>query len=191
MVRLIAALSVVVLLSHSAIVQGADARLGPLGANAHPAVPTFYNDMALHYQIPPVLLYAIALTEAKHTVAGRVGPWPWTANIRGKGVYYDSRKQAFSLLNYELQQGNENFGVGPMQVHWSYHKRKFKDNLWVALDPKLNIQVGAYILAQLFNQEQNWEKATGRYHSDKNPALQQAYIGRVARNIAWIKRQAQ
>ncbi len=127
-------------------------------------VPTAYQSVARQYGVPADVLYAIALTESRQTLApGVARPWPWTANVQGKAYYFRSRAEMSAFLNALLRQGNRKFDVGLMQISWRHHGHRF-DSLDQAIDPLTNLRAGAAYLRYL-TQKQGLEKAIGMYHT--------------------------
>ena len=64
------------------------------------SVPVGYQQVADAYDLPPEVLYAVALTESARQVdsTGNVRPWPWTLNVQGRGHFFDSRQEAEAAL---------------------------------------------------------------------------------------------
>lgn len=146
-------------------------------------VPAAYRQVAREYDVPPSLLFAIAVTESGRTTpGGRMLPWPWTLNVDGRAFYYRSREEASSALRKFLKAGHSP-DVGLMQVNWRYHGEKLGDPSQ-ALDPWLNLRAGALILREAYEATGDWWQAVGRYHS-ATPRLAEAYRKRVAR---WQRR---
>ena len=113
-------------------------------------VPVGYQSIAEAYGIPPALFYSVALTESEGPGIGR--PWPWTANVAGKGLYFESRQALYDHLNGLLQQGRTNFDVGPAQVNWRWNGKLF-NSLWEATDPYINLQTAASMIQNYYRQE--------------------------------------
>ena len=146
-------------------------------------VPTAYREVAREYDVPPSILFAVALTESGRSVSnGRLLPWPWTLNVQGRAYYYRDRKTAVAALKRFLKQGRSP-DIGLMQVNWRYHGKKLGDPAQ-AFDPWLNLRAGALILRQAYEHTGDWWLAVGRYHSAR-PQFAEAYRKRVAR---WHKR---
>lgn len=139
-------------------------------------VPDKYRHIAKEYNIPPVLLYAIALTESFRADVKR--PWPWTINCNGAGRYFDTKKEAFNFVSVKLANGIRNCDIGLMQISWRWNKHIFK-SLWSAFDPYTNIRAGAEILASLYQKHGAYEIAVGAYHAPNNSVRANAYRERV------------
>jgi len=150
-------------------------------------VPAAYRVIAAEYSLPPMLLYSVAMTESGiHKNNARL-PWPWAANHAGKGIYFDTRQEAYAYLSQLLSQGKKNFDVGLMQVNWRWNHHVF-ETLWDALDPYTNLRGGASILRAQYRRLGSLEKAVGAYHSPGNAARANAYRERVRDNLATILR---
>lgn len=148
-------------------------------------VPPAYVEIAVKNNIPPALLYAVALTESKNGYAGRVTPWPWTANVSGVAHFYTDRQEAYEHLSNQLRNGNKNFDVGLMQVNWRWNGHRF-ESLWDATDPYKNIRVGASILSELRTSLGSFEDAVGAYHSPNNKGRADKYRTRVRQELALL-----
>lgn len=145
------------------------------------SVPPAYRVIASEYDIPPVLLYSVALTESGGAVAGL--PWPWAVNHAGRGIYFRTRRDAYAYLSQQLEQGNRNFDVGLMQVNWRWNGHIFP-SLWAALDPYTNLRGGARILQRLHRRLGSYEAAVGAYHAPGDSARAAAYRERVRERLS-------
>jgi hypothetical protein len=121
-----------------------------------------------HYKIHPYILSAVALTETgKQLKIGKKNiqtPWPWTANIEGKGYYFKSKAEAIEKISIALRSGKRSIDVGCMQINLKYHRDAFA-NLSEAFDPYANVQYGAEFLKSLYGQYKSWPRSVERYHS--------------------------
>jgi len=151
-------------------------------------VPSAYQAAGAKYQIPPMLLYAIACQEA--TRRGYAHPWPWTANIAGKAHYFDSRTALHDALKEVLDKGHKNFDVGLMEINWGYNARYFDGDLWVATDPYQNIDAGAQHLRSLKDKHGTFEVAVGIYHAGEPNTLKRRQRGSNYRERvrSWLAR---
>lgn len=150
----------------------------PVSAHAL-RVPAAYHEVALEYDVPAGILFAIALAESGRKVAdGRMLPYPWAMNVDGRAFYYASRREADVNLERMLAAG-EKPDVGLMQVNWRYHEAKLGDAN-SAFDPWLNLRAGAMILRDAYRATGDWWAAVGRYHSG-TPKRAEAYRARVLR----------
>ncbi|MDX1923924.1 MAG: lytic transglycosylase domain-containing protein, partial [Rickettsiaceae bacterium] len=118
------------------------------------------------YDIPVDLLHSIALQESGRYNAKleKKIPWPWTVNVEGKGYYFDSKRQAVEFVKSEMKKGKKSIDLGCMQINILYHGDEF-DSVEQAIDPKFNVEYGAYFLKEKYEQYGTWKKAIANYHS--------------------------
>ena len=150
------------------------------------SVPTGYQQVASEYDLPPALLYAVALTESGQSSLseGRYRPWPWALNISGEGHYFSTRQEAWQALQAALVSGNSSVDIGLMQINWRYH-RPALGSAWQALDPYHNLRVAAAILHDCYVVHTNWMQSAGCYHAPNDSARALAYGGRVKQR--WVQ----
>lgn len=143
-------------------------------------VPPAYRMIALEKDLPPSLLYAVALTESGQSSLSedQLRPWPWTLNVNGKGQYFPSRKAAWRALQHALASEQRSVDIGLMQINWRYHQQAL-GSPWQALEPYHNLRVGASILKGCHVTKLNWQKNVGCYHAPNNPPRAQRYSQRV------------
>ena len=149
------------------------------------------RDVCSHYAadaerawgLPTHLLWAIGMVESKRDG----GPWPWTLDVAGHGLYFDTRAQAENKLSVLIRaQGRQNVDIGCMQVNWHWHQTK-ATSPEVYMDPRANTYYAAYHLHELWvNAGQGpWDFAIGKYHSPHAVAARDyacmvlRYLGRV------------
>jgi hypothetical protein len=135
-------------------------------------VPAAYRAIAAEYSHPPELLFSVALTESGHQYKHLFLPWPWTVNHAGKGIFFNTREEAYAYCVELLDKGDTNFDVSVMQINWYWHGKRFA-SLWDAFDPYTNIRVGAQILWEEYQASGSYDQAIGFYHSRN--------VGRAAR----------
>lgn len=134
----------------------------------------------MHGHVDPLILAGIALNES-----GRNGrPWPWTLNVAGQGLFFNSREEAYRTVRTLLAAGRCNFDVGIMQVNWCYHGQRFA-SAWEALAPQTNIRVAETILRENYRKTGSVARAIAYYHS-ANAAPGSAYLSRFARHLNQI-----
>jgi hypothetical protein len=124
--------------------------------------PTAYVWTGQRLGVPVWVLYGVALQESQLLFGGEALPYPWTLDVAGRAERHGSYQAARDALVRYLDQGLTNVDCGPMQVNWGYHS----DLLGTAnraLDPYLNLAVGASILKQGF--AGSWPQAVGLYHT--------------------------
>ena len=147
---------------------------------AHASVPLGYQQVADAYDLPPEVLYAVALTESARQVdsTGNVRPWPWTLNVQGRGHFFDSRQEAEAALQEHFDAGRRSIDIGLMQVNWRYHRQRL-GSPQLALDPYHNLRVAAEILHHCHQSRQDWWAAVGCYHAPNSPQRADRYRARV------------
>lgn len=154
-------------------------------SRAGEAIPPTYLQMATRYDIPPTILYAVALAESGKQIPALSGrrPWPWTLNIAGQGSYYPTRVAAWQVLEARLAAGETRIDIGLMQVNWRFHQRQL-ENSWRALAPEHNLAVAAEILRRCYAERGDWWAGVGCYHAPNNAVRAARYVERV--RAAWL-----
>jgi soluble lytic murein transglycosylase-like protein len=124
---------------------------------------------------PPSLGMAIADVES--------GFRPWAVNIQGKSHYLDNKDAALALIRKAAAQ-RKSYDVGLMQIN-SYWLRRLNLDPADVLEPKINVIIGCWIIAEEVKRYGLTWKALGAYHTpiDKNPSRARAYVEKVLR--AW------
>jgi len=149
---------------------------------------TLWWQIANRHQLDPYILYAVALVEsAKSSGSTHVTPWPWSLNKSGKSIIPASQQEARILLNKTLAEGHRNIDVGLMQInlHWQGHR---VDNPEQLLNPVINLQIGALVLAEAIHSVPNdLVLGIGRYHSWHNISAAVAYGRKVLAVAAQIR----
>ncbi len=133
--------------------------------------------------IPAHLLAAISSTESGrwHDRLGLALPWPWTANVEGKGYYFESKAEAVRQTTNFLRQGKRSIDVGCMQVNLKHHPKAFR-NLEEAFEPTTNVAYAAGFLRTNYDSLGDWIKATAAYHS-RTDVYGRQYLVRIEK--AW------
>ena len=147
-------------------------------------VPPYYTQVASSYDMPPEVLYAVALQESRlpsGVLHGISKPWPWTLNCEGKPYYLASKSIASEYASVLLAAGF-NCDIGLMQTNWKWQKHRF-DSIDEALDPYSNISVAASILREWYDKRGSWGAAVGAYHSPSNAERASAYTRRVKSHL--------
>jgi hypothetical protein len=128
--------------------------------------------------IPDNVMHALTRAETGRRVDGRFGPWPWTLNVAGTGVWFDTRAGAEAAIAAQLAAGTTNFDIGCFQINLRWHGEAFSDPADI-LDPVRNADYAARFLRTLAEESGDWETAIGHYHSRTAP-LAERYRTRVA-----------
>ncbi len=123
------------------------------------------------YGVSKALALAIASQES--------GMRPWAMNIAGRSILHASKEEALAISRAALRAGLS-FDIGVMQIN-AWWIRRYNLPLEVVLDPRGNIQVGVWILAQEIKRHGlNW-RAVASYHTplERNPERGWAYATAV------------
>ena len=137
------------------------------------------------HDLPPGLLRAIARTESgRRAEGGGRRAWPWTANVAGKGMYFDDAGKAIAHLSDLAARGMENFDVGCMQLNYRWHGDHFA-SVEDMIEPARNTEYAARYLKDLRSETGTWDDATKYYHS-RDPERGTAYLGRVRAALSGI-----
>lgn len=148
-------------------------------------IPYEFYEIAKKKKVPPKILYAIALQESKTlTNKGRIIPWKYTVNYRGKGYFYRSKEEMRADLKRLIDLGIYNFDVGIAQINYKWHKGNLK-SLDDFIDPYSNLSYAASYLRKHFEKHNDWWVATGAYHSPRNQLAAEKYRKGVYR--LWSK----
>ncbi len=114
-----------------------------------------FQEEAKRFDVPLLVLMAIAKTESKFN--------PWALNIAGKSYQPKTKEEALAILKKNRK---KSYDVGIMQVNsWWLKKFNLPDSL--AIEPSINIMMGAYILNHEISKrggKLSWQ-AIGAYHS--------------------------
>ncbi|WP_270820021.1 transglycosylase SLT domain-containing protein [Aeromonas sp. Y311-2] len=152
-----------------------------------PIPPAFY-EVARIKRVPADLLYSISLQESKlPTNKGRVVPWPWTANFKGKGYRFKTRVELYQFCEGLLKKGYRSFDIGIAQVNWLWHSDRFSGDLWAATDPWTNLNAAADYLSEHYKTSKNWWVAAGQYHHPTDQARAATYRQSVYKQWQFVK----
>lgn len=142
----------------------------PFGTCAQtPADPSVICDQvaqiaAAQTAVPISVLKAISLTETGRTQGRSFRPWPWTVNMEGKGLWFDSRAEAKAYVDREFARGARSFDIGCFQINYKWHRDAFA-SIDEMFDPLANALYAARLLQRLHAEQGSWGKAAGAYHS--------------------------
>jgi soluble lytic murein transglycosylase-like protein len=156
-----------------------------------PAMPAWAQDdlrdlfdaPCARYGVPKALALAIARHES--------GLHPWFMNIEGKTVRAFRQDEAMTMARQALSLGLS-FDIGVMQVN-SQWLRRYNLPLEVVFDPRGNIQVGVWILAQSIRKYGLTWEAVASYHTsvERNPNQARAYAATIFAQLYGQPRPAQ
>ena len=161
--------------------------IAPAGAAAAAAAPsgparlceTAARRAAARTGVPLDVLRAIALAETGRPRAGRLAPWPWTANFAGEGRWFATRAELLDAARGFLAQGRESFDLGCFQINYRWHGRAFASLAEMA-EPDANALYAARFLSRLHAELGDWASAAGAYHS-RTPQNARRYRARFVR----------
>lgn len=161
------------------------------GAVRADGLPHAYVQVANFCGVPPGLLYAVAITESGRVIEGQgTQPWPWTLNIEGRGLFFETREAQFETLMDAITAGKV-VDIGPMQLNWGWQYERLISP-WRATDPIYNLTAGCRILREYYDvrgEGRSWVWAIGKYHrgsdAPRHVRAADAYAKRVLR--AWQK----
>ena len=114
--------------------------------------------------VPITVLQAITRTETGRKKDGHFTPWPWTVNMEGKGVWFDTPDAARAYVFKHFKRGARSFDVGCFQINYKWHHKAFS-SIEEMFDPLANATYAARFLKDLYAELGNWPDAAGAYHS--------------------------
>ncbi len=138
--------------------------------------------------VPLDVLRAISLTETGRRDGGVIRPWPWTVNMEGRGVWFDSFAEALAFATENFDRGARSFDVGCFQLNFKWHGRAFS-TIAEMFDPERNALYAAGFLRELFAETGSWTEAAGAYHS-RTPEYAARYKKRFRRHLARLSPEA-
>ena len=145
-----------------------------------PDIPAICETVAIQAaklaNVPLSVLRAISLTETGRKYQGAFRPWPWTVNMEGKGMWFDTREQALAYAKENFERGARSFDVGCFQINYKWHHEAFT-SIEQMFDPLANAVYAAEFLKSLFAEKGNWGAAAGAYHS-RNAQYAKGYQAR-------------
>lgn len=160
--------------------------LGP-HADAGVCIAAIRQAEAAH-GIPTDLLLAIGLQEAGMSYKGSMTIWPWSLNVEGRGVRFDTRAEAEAFLASELAQGRQSIDVGCLQINLRWHPDAFPSPA-AGFDPARNADYAARFLRGLYQETGDWLEAAGHYHS-ATPELKAIYLAGIERHLTRLETDA-
>ena len=128
--------------------------------------------------VPADLLVAITRVETGRDREGALRPWPWAANLEGRGHWFDTRAELALFAESVVAAGRTSVDIGCFQINWRWHGAEFARPSDLA-DPLTGARHAARYLLRLRDEFGSWEGATGAYHS-RDPARAEGYASRVA-----------
>ena len=145
-------------------------------------IPPLYQEVAKVNHMPAAVLYALALGESEVTLkSGRVRPWPWTLNVKGRSYYYANYKSACQALQGFLTQ-TQLVDIGLAQHNWRWQKAHFNRPCDV-FSPRLNLTHAAKLLRQGKQKRGSWVAAAGYFHRPAGGAPARRYEAAFVRHL--------
>ncbi|MBD3665515.1 transglycosylase SLT domain-containing protein [Sulfitobacter sp. TSTF-M16] len=132
--------------------------------------------------VPLNVLRAITRTETGRRTSLQLQPWPWTVNMEGNGVWFDTESEAHVYVFRHFKRGARSFDVGCFQLNYKWHGQAF-DSIEQMFDPVKNAVYAAGFLKRLHAELGDWNKAAGAYHS-RTHKYAARYMKRYAANYA-------
>jgi hypothetical protein len=134
--------------------------------------------------VPEPVLRAISLTETGRQIGGALRPWPWAANVEGKGYWFDNRAEAVAFIKSQMQQGKRSIDMGCFQINYRWHGHAFP-SVEAMFDPEYAATYAAQFLRNLYAEHGSWPRAAGAYHS-LTPHYANIYRARFERILAGV-----
>jgi hypothetical protein len=135
--------------------------------------------------VPLGVLQAITRTETGRRREGRVQPWPWTVNMEGRGVWFDTPDEARAYVFEHFKRGARSFDVGCFQINYRWHGQHFA-SIEEMFEPLANGRYAARFLSELHAELGNWSAAAGAYHS-RTPTFANRYRAVFDRHRAAVE----
>jgi hypothetical protein len=120
--------------------------------------------IAKESNIPLDVLRAITRTETGRGQGGTLKPWPWTVNMEGRGVWFDTEQQAQVFVFRHFKEGARSFDIGCFQINYRWHGHAFA-SIEDMFDPMHNARYAARFLRELHGEFGDWTRAAGAFHS--------------------------
>jgi len=176
-----AAAAVNILLLMAALLVGA--------AHAQTIPPPAYQLAAQRAGIPSAVLYAVALQESGIRRNQRLVPWPWSLNVAGQSLRFDTRFHACTALQQALRDTpSTRIDVGLAQINLGYQRHRYRQPCEL-LDPYRNLSIAAEILKAQHRPDEDWLLAIGRYHRPAGGEPAARYRRSVSRHLARIHKE--
>ncbi|MCD8552101.1 MAG: transglycosylase SLT domain-containing protein [Shewanella xiamenensis] len=145
-------------------------------SEAAATIPSGFVRIGASCGVPPVALYAVALTETETGLRnGDSSVWPHSINWNGRSYHFKNRKDTYIFAQNLIAQGHTLFDVGIMQVNWRWHKDRVS-SLWELTDTETNIRTACEIMGEGYQARRNWVSAAGYYHAPNNATNANKYM---------------
>ena len=137
--------------------------------------------------VPADVLKAITRTETGRKHKGKFGPWPWTVNMEGKGVWFETDDAARAYVYKHFKRGARSFDVGCFQINYRWHHEEFA-SIEEMFNPTLGASYAAKFLNKLRKELGSWDAAVGAYHS-RTPRHAKRYTALYKQHLAQVRTQ--
>ena len=144
------------------------------------------HEAARQSGVPADVLTAISLNETGRKRGGAFRPWPWTVNMEGEGHWFETEDEARAYVYKEYKRGARSFDVGCFQINYKWHGEAFR-SIDEMFDPLANALYAARFLRSLYEEEGDWGRTAGAYHS-RTPEFANRYQARFERLRAGLGR---
>lgn len=143
----------------------------PAQAQSSVDLVNLFDGPCERYGVPKPLALAIAGQES--------GGRPWVMNIAGRPILHASKEEALAMARAALAAGLS-FDIGLMQINAQW-LRRYHLPLELVFEPRGNVQVGVWILAQAIKRYGLTWEAVATYHTplERNPERGRAYAAAV------------
>lgn len=126
------------------------------------------DDAAQHVasetSVPLAVLQAVSRQEAGRPSGNRHVAWPWTINMGGHAVWFETEDQARVYVFNHFKQGARSFDVGCFQINYHWHSQAF-NSIEEMFDPLINTRYAAAFLSELYRELGDWTDAAGAFHT--------------------------
>lgn len=126
--------------------------------------------------VPFQVLLALSLTETGRAQDGDLAPWPWTVNEAGEGYWFNTKAEALQFLEGRGHSVMANVDIGCFQLNLRWHGAAFS-SFEEMIDPLRNARYAAQYLRTLYQNDGDWRRAAGAYHSS-TPEYAKIYLAR-------------
>ncbi len=138
-------------------------------------IESLFDAPCAKYDVPKTLALAIARQES--------GCHPYILNVGGKDVRPRSKDEAVRIACAAMRAGRS-VDIGIMQIN-SFWLRKYGWKVEQVLEPRNNVKVGVWILAQEIRRHGLTWRAVAYYHTPlhRNPERGRAYAQSIVRHV--------
>ena len=137
------------------------------------------SSASFHKNVPSSILRGITRLETGRTKNGKLEPWPWTINDRGKGYWFPDKITAVNHAKSLISQNIRSFDIGCFQINYRWHGEHF-NSVEDMFNPTTNAAYAAKFLNQLFHEKGDWDHAIAAYHS-RTPKYANRYLAKFHR----------